>query len=1082
MEKRLMTLLAGTFLFAGSVMAQTNVSGTVTSGDDGEPVVGAAVKVEGTNTGTVTDVNGHFQLNAPAGAKLVVTYLGMKSQTVKAGGNMKVVLQNDNKTLDEVMVVAYGTQKKSTFTGSAAVVNSKDIAKVEVTNAVDALKGKAAGIQINTASGMPGSTPTIRIRGINSINAGSDPLIVVDGSPYDGSLNNINPADVESLTVLKDAASTALYGARGGNGVVLITTKSGRRGQATNITLDAKWGSNSRGVPYYNVIDSPAKYYEMWYQGLYNYGTNKLGYSADEAWKFANANMVDPSAENSYSLHYNVYTVPDGQMMIGKNGKLNPYATLGRYMTRNGASYYLTPDNWDDALYSNALRQEYTVTANGSTDRSTFYISGNYLDNEGITTASDYKRFTGRMKADYQLKPWLKIGGNGNYVHYNQNYLGNDGSSASSGNVFAMTYMAPIYPLYIRDGKGNIIYDTNSRLNMYDYGDQTQEVGYGLTRPYMTQTNPLSSNQLDTHNTEGNSFNGVGTIEVRLPYGFKITSINSVYLNEYRTTETTNPFFGQYKSSNGQVAKETWRTWAYNYQQLLDWTHSYGKHNIAATFGHEYYRTRGYELYGSKSNQYSVFNKELSGAVVKGSANSYTTDYNDERYLGRVNYDYDGIYFLSGSWTREASSNFAPKNRWGSFWALGLGWMINKEKWFNASWVDELKLKASYGENGNDQIGSYRYITTYSITNSNDKVSLVPRSLGNEDITWEKNAKFNVGADFSLFNRRLYGSIEYYANKTRDMLMWFPLPASFGYTGYYSNVGNVLNDGVEIDLHGDIIRTKDLTWTMNANMTTNHNEITKLPAERRTQHLDYENQDGYSSGSYFYAQGSSIYSYYTKKYAGVDPNTGESLWYKTTYKKDENGNILKDANGHNVVDGLETTSNYSSADTYNIGDVMPDVYGGFGTSVNWKGIDFSIDFTYQLGGKVYDGTYAGLMSGNDAGFGMHTDLLNAWSKDNTTSNIPRIQYGDSYTAAGSDRFLTSASYLSLQNITLGYTLPTQWVRHLGIGSIRIYGVADNIWVWSKRQGLDPRQSISGGASSAYYSAVRTISGGITVNF
>lgn len=269
---------------------------------------------------------------------------------------------------------------------------------------------------------------------------------------------------------------------------------------------------------------------------------------------------------------------------------------------------------------------------------------------------------------------------------------------------------------------------------------------------------------------------------------------------------------------------------------------------------------------------------------------------------------------------------------------------------------------------------------------------------------------------------------------------------------------------------------------MNANLTTNHNEITKLPAERRTQHLDYENQDGYSSSSYFYTQGSSIYSYYTKKYAGVDPNTGESLWYKTTYKKDENGNILKDANGHNVVDGLETTSNYSSADTYNIGDVMPDVYGGFGTSVNWKGIDFSIDFTYQLGGKVYDGTYAGLMSGNDAGFGMHTDLLNAWSKDNTTSNIPRIQYGDSYTAAGSDRFLTSASYLSLQNITLGYTLPTQWVRHLGIGSIRIYGVADNIWVWSKRQGLDPRQSISGGASSAYYSAVRTISGGITVNF
>ncbi len=1077
-----MTLLACFFLFVGGIMAQTKVSGTVTSAEDGEPVIGAAIKVVGTSTGTLTDTDGRFTLNVPAGSKLTVSYIGMQTQTLKATPNMRIVLSADNKTLDEVMVVAYGTQKKSTFTGSAAVVDAKDIEKVQVTNAVDALKGKAAGIQINTASGMPGSTPTIRVRGINSINAGKDPLIVVDGSPYDGSLNNINPADVETLTVLKDAASTALYGARGGNGVVLITTKSGKRGQATRITVDAKWGSNSRGVPSYNVITSPAKYYEMWYQGLYNYGMNKQGLSADEAWKFANANMVDPSSQNDFSLHYGVYTVPEGQTLIGKNGKLNPYATLGRFMTRNGATYYLTPDKWDDAIYNNALRQEYTVSANGSTDRSTFYMSGNYLDNEGISVGSNYKRFTGRMKADYQLKPWLKIGGNANYVHYNQDYLGDDGSTVSSGNAFAMTYMAPIYPLYIRDGNKNIIYDNNSRLNMYDYGDMTQEVGYGLSRPYMTQTNPLSSNQLDTRNREGNSVNGVGTIEVRLPYGFKVTSINSVYLNEYRSTVTTNPFFGQYKSSNGVVSKQHNRTWAYNYQQLLDWTQTYGKHNIAATFGHEYYRTRGYLLYADKSNQFSVFNKELSGAVVKGSSDSYTTDYNDERYLGRVNYDFDGTYFVSGSYTREASSNFAPKHRWGSFWALGLGWMINKEKWFNVSWVDELKLKASYGENGNDQIGSYRYITTYDITNSNDQVSLVPRALGNEEITWEKNAKFNIGADFSLFGHRLYGSIEYYGNKTRDMLMWFPLPASFGYTGYYSNVGNVLNDGVEIDIHGDIIRTKDLTWTVNANLTSNHNEITKLPAERRTQHLDYENQDGYSSSSYFYTQGSSIYSYYTKKYAGVDPQTGESLWYKTTYKKDEQGNILQDANGHNVVDGLETTSNYSSADTYNIGDVMPDVYGGFGTSVNWKGIDFSIDFTYQLGGKVYDGTYAGLMSGNDAGYGMHTDLLNAWTTTNTTSNIPRIQYGDSYTAAGSDRFLTSASYLSLQNITLGYTLPSSWTRGLGINSIRIYGVADNVWVWSKRQGLDPRQSISGGSTSAYYSAVRTISGGITVNF
>lgn len=1081
MLKRLTMLLAGLFLMTGVALAQSTVSGTVID-ENGDPVVGAAVRVDGTNTGTVTDVNGHFSISAPANSRLVVSYIGMKDQNVKAGQNVKITMKNDERSLEEVMVVAYGTQKKSTFTGSAAVVDAKDIEKVQVTNAVDALKGKAAGIQINTASGQPGSTPTIRIRGINSINANSDPLIVVDGSPYDGSLNNINPADVESMTVLKDAASTALYGARGGNGVVLITTKSGRRGQAANITVDAKWGSNSRGVPSYKVIKSPAKYYEMWYKALYNYDTNVNGATAEEAWKWANANMVAPSTDNAYSLVYNVYSIPQGQMMIGRNGKLNPYATLGNTITNNGVGYYLTPDDWDDATFSNALRQEYSVSATGSTDRSTFYISGNYLDNEGITEASNYKRFTGRMKADYQLKPWLKIGGNGNYVHYNRNYLGSDGSSTGSGNLFAMTYMAPIYPLYIRDAKGNLIYDKLSRMNLYDYGDVTQTNGYGLHRPYMGQANPLSSNQLDTRNTEGNSFNGVGTVEIRLPYGFKVTSTNSVYLNEYRYTNTVNPFFGQYKSMKGQVSKEHYRTWAYNYQQLLDWTRSYGNHNISATFGHEYYRTRGYDLSADKSNQFSVYNKELSGAVVKGSMDSYTTDYNDERYLGRVNYDYDGIYFLSGSWTREATSYFDPSNRWGTFWAFGAGWMINKEKWFNASWVDELKLKASYGENGNDQIGAYRYISTYNITNSNNTVSLVPRSLGNSDISWEKNAKFNVGADFSLFGSRLGGSIEYYSNKTRDMLMWFPLPASYGYTGYYVNIGNVVNDGIEVDLHGDIIRTRNFTWSANANLTSNHNEITTLPAERRTLHLDYENQDGYSSSDYFYTQGSSIYSYYTKKYAGVNPETGESMWYKNVYKKDANGKAVKDANGHNIVEKLEKTTKYQEADTYNVGDVMPDVYGGFGTGLAWKGIDFSVDFTYQLGGKVYDGTYAALMSGNSVGYGMHADLENAWSADNKSSNVPRIQYSDNYVSASSDRFLTSASFLSLQNITLGYTLPKAWMRSLGIGSVRLYCVADNVWVWSKRQGLDPRQSISGDASSAYYSAVRTISGGITVSF
>ena len=1119
MEKRLMMFLAALFLMVGTALAQTKVNGTVTSQDDGQPVIGASVLVVGTQVGTVTDVNGRFELTVPAGKKtLRITYVGMEPIEVSARPNMRIMLTSDQKALDEVIVVAYGTQKKSSFTGSAAVVGADEIGKVQVTNPVDALKGKAAGVQINTISGQPGEVPSIRIRGVNSINADSNPLIVVDGSPYDGSLNDINPTDVESMTVLKDAASTSLYGARGGNGVILITTKRGKHGESAKITFDAKWGSNQKAIPNYNTITSPAKYYEMWYAGLYNYAHNAFGYGANQAWSWANSKLT---GSDSYGLGYNVYTVPNGQQLIGTDGKLNPNATLGRVISYKGNEYLLTPDDWMDETYNNGLRQEYTVSATGASDRSNFYISANYLSNEGITLSSDYKRFTGRLKGDYQLKEWLKVGGNVAYSHWNRNYLGNDGEAGSSGNAFATANMGPIYPVYLRDKNGNKIYDPTSRLDFYDYGDGSIN---GQIRPYLTQSNPLSANQLDTRHTEGNSVNATGEIEVRLPYGFTITSINNVYLREWRYTNTTNPFFGQYASAKGMVTKEHERVWSYNYQQRLNWRKKFGLHEIEAMGAHEYYRSYGYDLWASKQNQFSVNNKELAGAVVMGSANSSMSDYNDERWIGRAQYNYEDRYYVHASVTHEASSRFHPDNRWGTFWSLGGAWMISKEKWFNVKWIDELKFKASYGENGNDQIGSYQYIQYYSIANSNDNVSLVPSSLGNKDISWEKNAKFNIGFDFALFHNRLTGSIEYYSNKTNDMLSWYPLPASFGFTGYYSNIGNMRNNGLEIDLHYNVIRNRDLNWNVYANMTTNHNEITSLPDVRKTWY-DAIQSSGYSSGSYFYQEGESRYSYYTRRYAGVyneqtyastgdtkfDPSkAGMALYYCNVYET----RIVKDATGSeeektvyydkdwNVIEdpdnylyekrrkkvGEKTTTTYSEADDYAVGDVLPDVYGGFGTSVSWKGIDFSIDFQYQLGGKVYDSAYASLMvgpggsTGSSAGFAMHADLLNAYSATNTGSDTPRLQYNDTYAASASDRFLTSASYLSLQNITLGYTLPKKWTSKIGLEKVRIYGVADNVWVWSKRQGLDPRASITGASGNGYYAPIRTITGGISVTF
>ena len=1063
MEKRLTMILACLFLSLGMALAQTAVTGTVVSQEDGQPIIGATVRVVGASAGAVTDADGKFSISMPAGHnKLKVTYVGMVDQDVTVKGNsVRVVLAPDETNLDEVMVVAYGTAKKSAFTGSAAVVKSDDIAKISSSNAMSALSGKVSGVQINSATGAPGQESfSIRIRGISSINAGNDPLIIVDGAPYNGDINNLNQNDIASMTVLKDAASAALYGARGANGVVIITTKNGREG-TSSITVDAKWGANTRGVEFYNTVESPAGYYEAYYQSLKNYRTS-LGDDAATAHRWALNNMFS----GGYDLGYNVYTVPEGQDFIGPNGKLNPNATLGRVINVNGTEYLLYPDSWRDAAYQTGVRQEYNVTATGSNDKGSFYGSAGYLKNEGISIGSDYERFTGRLKADYQLRSWLKLSGNFNYAHYKANSLADDGGS-TVGNVFMVKNMAPIYPLYIRDAAGNILQDSKTGLAMYDWGDGTVT---GLTRPTMTGSNPIFANYFDKNQNEGNSLDATGTAEIRFLEDFKFTSANTVMLDETRFTYTNNPYYGQFAANNGSVQKAHVRTWAYNYQQLLNWHHLFDKHDVEVMLGHEYYRTRYYYLTASKNNMFSVFNDELAGAVNTGTMNSYTTDYNVEGWFGRVQYNYDNKYFGSLSYRRDASSRFHPDYRWGNFWSLGGAWIISKEKWFNAPWVDELKFKASYGEQGNDNIGSYLYTDTYSIVPSGDGAGVKPSSTkGNETITWEKNGNFNTGFEFSFFRGRLAGSIEYFYRRTSDMLAFFALPASSGWSGYYDNVGNMQNMGAEVELDGTLIRTKDFEWGLNLNFTAYKNEITSIADKNKTQTV--EGSEGYASGSYFYGEGESLYTFYMPKYAGVDEN-GKSMFYKD--KLDENGNII----------GRETTTTPGEATYYLCGTALPWAYGGFGTRFSYKGFDLAVDFNYQLGGQIYDSDYAGMMGITSSGRGsaIHADLLNSWTEENPNTNIPKLIIDDTSTTTTSDRFLIGASYLSLQNLNFGYTFPTKMTSKVGIGKLRVYLTATNLWLWSKRQGLDPRQSITGGASSAYYSAMRTISGGISVTF
>ena len=999
---------------------------------------------------------------------LRVSYIGMQTQEVGIKPNVKIIMKPDTEMLEEVMVVAFGTAKKSAFTGSATVVSAEKLEQSQVTSVTDALAGAVPGVTLTSNNGAPGASASIKIRGFSSLNAGNDPLIIVDGAPYSGDLSNINPNDVESMTVLKDAASNALYGARGANGVIIITTKRANMSGEAKVTFDAKWGANTRALKKYDVITDPAMYYEMHYGAMKNYYMNQMNMSDQAAWIEANNNLFGSNG----GLGYNVFTVPEGQYLIGQNGKLNPYATLGRVVNYKGRDYLLTPDDWDKVGSRTGLRQEYNFSISAANEKSSFYVSLGYLGNEGITEGSDLKRLTGRLKADYQAKKWLKVGANMSYARFDSNSLGNNGSSSSTANVWAFTtQMAPIYPAYVRNADGSIMVDGNG-IEMMDYGSG---INAGMQRPFIADANPIQDNKLNTRNAEGNALSGNAFVDITPLPGLKVTLNGTFNLDETRWTYVYNPYYGQFDSTGGTVSKSHQRDYDYNLQQLVSYATSFGDNNFDILLGHEYYDYRLNYLGASKSKMFSQDNHELDGAVIDGqAATSYKRRRNNEGYFGRLQYNFDERIFGSASLRRDASSRFHPDYRWGTFWSVGGAWLINKESWFYAPWVQELKIKASVGSQGNDNIGDFRYTDVFDIINSDNKVGTAFYSKGTKDITWETNTNFNIGAEFQLWNR-VTGSIEYYRRKTSDMLFSFSVAPSLGYSSYFDNVGNMVNSGVEMDFNVNILNTRNFTWDVNLNISTLKNRLTMLDPDKQisTEYAaDGKGYKGYSSGNFFIAEDLAMFTWRMKEYAGVNED-GESLWYRNT--KDEEGNVT----------GRETTKTYADADYYITEETsIPKVYGGFGTKLKVYGVDFGINFTYQIGGKQYDGTYAYFMSSpsGSAGSNYHKDLLNAWTPENTGSNIPRFQLNDQYSASASTRFLTNASFLNIQNINVGYTLPSRWTKKMAISSLRLYMSAENVFYWSKRKGFDPRQSYNETTNATYYSPMRTISGGVTFEF
>ena len=1058
MMKRFTLTVASLLLSLSAAMAQdTKVTGHVVD-ENGDPVIGATVLVKGTTIGTVTDFDGNFTLDVPSEHKhLQISYVGMETQEVRVASNLNVTLESDSQALDEVMVVAYGTAKRSAFTGSAAMIDNEKIGQRQTSNVTNALAGQVAGVQTTSSTGQPGKDATVRIRGIGSISASNDPLYVVDGVPYDGELSAINTSDIESMTVLKDAASNALYGARGANGVILITTKRGKSGDA-RVSFDAKWGVNKRGVPSYDRVN-PAQFYELAYAAIYNGDLKGLAAAGDLAGANAYANQAMLSS--SY-LGYQVYSVPNGEQLVGMDGKLNPNATLGY----SDGTYFYTPDDWSDALFENNTRQEYNLSVSGANDKMNYYMSAGYLDDQGIVPNSGFQRYTARLKADYQVKPWLKMGGNVSFTHYDSREQDTEGGSSNANAFYAANIIGSIYPMYVRDASGNIMIDERG-MQRYDYGSDTN---FSRTN-VIPNANPLASYMLDKQKYSGDVISGKWFADIDIWGGIKAKVNIGVDANNVRNTDMVNPFYGQYSETSGVggiVSVSTSRTFSVNQQYLLTYNKTFNDvHNLDVLAGHENYNYKYSYLYGQREKIYNPDMPELNNGILNQTNSSYSQSYATEGWLFRVQYDYDGKYFGSASYRRDASSVFHPDNRWGNFWSIGAGWLMNKEAFLaNQSWIDMLKFKISYGTQGNDNLmysgGLYRnyypYMDQYQLANSNNDFSTSLYYKGNKDITWETSHSFNTGFDFTFWGGKLSGAVEYFSRKTTDMLYFKPVNPSIGYSTFPENIGSMVNRGVELDLHSNIINTKNFSWDINLNLTHFKNKVLELAPELNGQLI---------SGSRIYREGESMYQLYLPKYVGVDAETGQALWALTE---------PNDA-------GETVTTSYSEASSnrFATGDILPKVYGGFGTSLTAYGFDFSISFAYQLGGRILDYTYGELMSTDAMGSAWHTDMLNAWTPENTNTDIPRLNVQDQYTGnLTQDRWLTSSNYLSLQNITFGYTLPKSWTQKLQIEGVRLYFVADNVALWSARKGLDPRQSYL--SADNVYSPIRTISGGISLNF
>jgi TonB-linked SusC/RagA family outer membrane protein len=1016
------------------------VRGGVTDAATGEPVPAASVVVSGTTIGVIADINGNYSISAPSGSTLVFSSIGYETLVVPIQGRSRidVTLESSAEALEDVLVVAYGTAKKSSYSGSASMVRSEELAQKPVSSVEQVLQGKVAGLQVTAASGQPGAATTFRIRGTGSLNASSAPLFVIDGVATSSSnysknasdqdatasiISAINPQDIESITVLKDAAAASLYGSRAANGVVIITTKSGKSGQG-QVNFNASFGVSA--VPKQYKMASSADYYKLVFNSYMELADPAKG----QDYKWANAQTQGYFSWNPYNT----------DLPLDASGNV-----------ASGAKIVIDTD-WQDEVMQKGYTQDYSLSYTGGNDKVNYFFSAGYFDQTGTTPTARYTRYSGKANIEAKVNSWLKGGANVVFSYATQ--VSERASSAGASPLYNAVSFPNAVPVYKVDSNGNYILD------------EAGEKQYNWTNPAAKDFNPVAIPYMNINKANTARLLASFFTEVKFMDGLTArTTFSPDYVSVYDIFYW-NKFHGDGPAYSGRGGRTQTSDLMFTSTTTLNFNRTFAeKHNVSAMAGYEYWQSRITRFDGTATGFAFDFMTELSGASTPQSVTSWYTDAALMSYLGHAEYSYDQKYFVSGSFRRDGSSVFGADHKWGNFFSLGASWRITQEDFMQElGWINDLKLRASYGTSGNNAgVGRYQSLGLWVASSDYQygyNSGLGHSSLDNPALGWEKQKMLNIGLDFGFLRNRISGSIEFF-NKASDALLYdFPLPASHGISSVMMNLAKVKNTGAEFVLNATPVQTGDFNWDIAFNFTTNADKILDLAGDDDITMSDTKK---------IWKIGYSQYEFYMPTWMGVDKTTGDPLWKK----------------------GDGTTNKYSQADYELQGRATPWGFGSLTNSLSWKGLSLSFMFYYNLGGKFYDALYANMMhEGNNSGKNINADEINAWTPTNTNTDVPRyINSNDNLSNSPSTRFLYDATYLKLKNLNLSYSLPKSLLKKTGvISGARFYVNADNLFTVFKDKrykGYDDIDLFGIGGYDAYPNYIplsRTYTFGVNITF